>query len=314
MLRRFQLCLGLLLCVLANVSIAQPVKGEVQESKEEQIPQKIFSMYDFYVDYRKVILDAYAKIDDAKISEEERAGITAAGGGSPVYGEILFESVLFLLDYLQLTEDDVVYDLGSGLGKFIFQVYLMTPVKKAIGIELSETRWEKSNSLEKQGTKIYTNCFNFENQMRKTFGKDAIKKTPGKMFKYLNGNMLEEDISDATVIFTCSTCFSDECMHNLTNRLAEHEDGLRVLTLRHLAPHKNFHLIKTFYLPMTWSKNTPVYLYLLDSKQKPSREDDVAPFASPEEIEEEVAALQIPASTTASTETDADAKAEVAVA
>lgn len=254
------------------------------EEVQEVVRPKIFSMYDFYADYRKIMADAFKDNENHTISQEERAGITAAGGGSPVYGEILYESVLFLLDYLQLTEEDAFYDLGSGLGKLVFQVYLMTPVHKAIGIELSESRCERSQKIMENGSKIFNSCFIFENQMRKRFGKEPFPKVSGKKFELKQGNMLEADIEDATVIFTCSTCFSDDCMRNLTNRLAELKDGLRVLTLHHLSEHKNFHLVKTFYLPMTWSKNIPIYLYILDRSKKPVKEDDVSPFALSDEI------------------------------
>jgi hypothetical protein len=242
-----------------------------------QLHAQTYECFDTYINYKKVINDLFVQQgafepEAARISDEERAAITAAGGGSPVYGEIPFESVQVLIEDLKLTEDDVVYDLGSGLGKFIYHVYLMTPARKSIGIELSEGRLKKSKEIEKPGVKVYNSVIKFENEMRKMFDKPLLPKVAGKMFKYIHGNFLEEDMSDATVVYTCSTCFSDECMRSMTDKLAQLNEGLRVLTLKQLAPHKDFHLLHTYNLPMTWSSSTPVYFYVLDREGKYKRE------------------------------------------
>lgn len=227
------------------------------------------SDFGYFVDYERIIneLYSYRSIHEiGRISEEERSAMEEESGkGSPVYGEINFESVLALIDELQLTSDDVFYDLGSGLGKLVFQMYLMTPVGKSIGIELSKTRFEKAQSIiGRKGTKIYKEAFNFENKMRKLLKLETQKKVARKMFKYYNGNFLKKDLSDATVIFTCSTCFPDECMQNLTKKLAGLRDGVRILSLRALYPNKNLRQVKTLHLAMSWSTNSPVYMYVVD--------------------------------------------------
>ncbi len=283
---------------------------EVKKASKKVEILETYNVYDFFTNFEKFLADIYQseKFDffscnlDAQISEDERAGVTA-GGGSPVYGEIKFESVLFLLNYLKLNQNDVFYDLGSGLGKFTYLVYLLTSVRKAIGIELSETRYNKASSVSSKISSSYDVIFNFENQMRKNVDKLPLQKIKGKYFELVNGNFLQEDFSDATVIFTCSTCFPDECMASLTEKFAQLQDGTRILTLRHLNEHKDVHPIRTIYLPMTWSQNTPVYIYQIDRVNVPAKEDDIAPFSTPEEIEQEVAQLQIPAvTTTASTD------------
>ncbi|MDR3646963.1 MAG: hypothetical protein P4L22_05490, partial [Candidatus Babeliales bacterium] len=73
------------------------------------------------------------------------------------------------------------------------------------------------------------------------------------------------DISDATVIFMCSTCFPEELMNSLTKKLSSLKPGLKLLTLKDLTNPElhNFKLIKEYTLPMTWSTGSSVYLYEL---------------------------------------------------
>jgi hypothetical protein len=50
-----------------------------------------------------------------------------SNGGHEQYGEIPYDSAAHLLDDLQLSRQDVFYDLGSGVGKLVLQVYMTTP-------------------------------------------------------------------------------------------------------------------------------------------------------------------------------------------
>jgi len=221
----------------------------------------IFDANDFYADYKKIIADIYQDVD-AVIPEQERQGIKT-NGGSPVYGEILFDSVNSLLSKLQLTKDDVFYDLGSGLGKFVLQVYLMTPVKKSVGIEFSVSRYQRAQSAALHVPKIYNDTFKFENSMRKNFGKPSLPKVKGKAFEYINGCILQEDFSDATVVFTCSTCFDEDFLQKMVNKFAAIDD-LRIVSLKALPYHKHLHLVATHTLAMTWSSDVAVYMYEID--------------------------------------------------
>jgi len=220
-----------------------------------------FNTQDFYADYKKILSDVYHDID-AIIPEPERQCVSQTGG-SPVYGEITFESVNFLLNQLNLTKDDVFYDLGSGLGKFIYHVFLMTPVRKSVGIEFSQSRFDRAKSLTGQMPKLYKQTCKFENSMRSLFEKPALEKIKNKSCAFIKGCILEEDFSDATVVFTCSTCFGQEFMQKLVIRFAT-IDKLRVITLKQLPYHEHVHYNATHSLPMTWSKDVPVYMYTVD--------------------------------------------------
>ena len=139
----------------------------------------------------------------------------------------------------------------------------MTPVSKSIGIEFSQSRFDRATSIATKMPKLYKQTFKFENSMRRMFGKPYAPKIKNKSCKFIKGCILETDFSDATVIFTCSTCFGKEFMEKLANKVAS-IDKLRIITLKQLPYHKNIHYTKMFQLPMTWSNDVPVYMYKVD--------------------------------------------------
>lgn len=187
----------------------------------------------------------YIKVNGI-IPQHERQLITTNGGG-PVYGEILHSSLKILLDDLKVKNSDVFYDLGSGTGKVTLQAYLDYPFKKAVGIELSPTRCQHSINAKSH----------LEQQL-------AIESNRKLDFK--NENILNYDINDATIIFMCSTCFPQELMISLTQKLSKLKKGLKLLSLKQLPEYEkfNFKLIKEYHLPMSWSKSSVVYLYELN--------------------------------------------------
>jgi precorrin-6B methylase 2 len=191
----------------------------------------------------QIINDTYTDVSGFNIAQVERQFIEDQGG-NPTYGEITTESVAQLLNDLHLTVKDLFFDLGSGVGKVCVQVALTTPAR-AIGVELSQTRAQGAQRIK-------------EELLKHNILTDANK------LKFIEQNILNTDLSKATAIFMCSTCFSDSLMEALANKMAtECKNGLRVITLKDLPVHPQFNLVKTYELPMTWSQGSPVYLYEL---------------------------------------------------
>jgi ribosomal protein L16/L10AE len=172
------------------------------------------------------------KIDEKNVRESK---------GSPVYGEITHQSVNKLLDYLNLGTKDIFFDLGSGVGKVVLQTALITPIKKAIGIELSEVRHKDAiSALEK-----------------------AMQWVPDIYHKceFRNADLMTQDLSQATVIYSCSTAFSLGFMKKITKRLAEYTHKFRVITLQDLPDERYFTLIDKIRLDMSWIRSTQVFIY-----------------------------------------------------
>lgn len=191
----------------------------------------------------------YTHHDGFDIPRQESDGIMNIGS-SPTYGEITFDGAQKLLEYLKLQADDVMYDLGSGVGKLVVQVYLTTPVKKAVGIEFSPTRNNHAKAVRAQ------------------LKKDK-KLKPNRALEFKEEDMASTDLSDATFIYLPSTCFSADFMKKITDNAEKaRSKKLRIATLKHLPEDSNFELEDELKVKMTWSDNVPVYIYKRKNNEK----------------------------------------------
>ncbi|GLC36953.1 hypothetical protein PLESTB_000174700 [Pleodorina starrii] len=72
------------------------------------------------------------------------AALVEATGGSPTYGEITGQGVTQFLRSVPLQADDVLVDLGSGLGRLVLQVAASARLRRCVGLELSASRHEQA--------------------------------------------------------------------------------------------------------------------------------------------------------------------------
>lgn len=193
----------------------------------------------------------YEGISGFGISDKEVKFIKKAGGAA-TYGEIKFESAQKLLEYLKPTRDDVFYDLGSGVGKFVLQAYLTTDIKKSVGIELSGTRYELAVKALKATAE--SNLFD-----------------PHREAKFLNENIITADFSDATIVFTCSTCYSEELMEKIAEKLMKLKPGTKIASLKEFKSHPRLKKVETLKLPMTWSDSSSIYIYSVQGESKEAK-------------------------------------------
>lgn len=171
------------------------------------------------------------------------------------YGEILYPSVNKFIDYIgDITENDVFYDLGSGIGKVGLQLFLKTPIKKACGIEYSQTRNQYAEKVYGQVHQEFPEMF--EN---------------GRELKCFNGNFLEMDISDATIIYTCSTCFSEELLSDMGKAIDKCPNIRYIVSMKQI-PSK-LPLDRTLDIDCTWDK-TKCYVYNVNKKPLVEEEDE----------------------------------------
>ena len=183
----------------------------------------------------------YSSIDGYQLTLEEAVAMKNSGQDS-TYGEITLESAAFLFNEFKLGKDDVFYDLGSGVGKTVIQAYLTTPVKKAVGIELSPTRHRHAM------------------QVKNTLEKEGLIDHERKL-EFIQENITTIDFSDATLIYMCSVCYPDTLMKAITEKVAQLQPGVQIATLKRLPAHTSVQL-KTFYrLSVNWHPNAVVYLY-----------------------------------------------------
>jgi hypothetical protein len=212
----------------------------------------------------------YKKVNK-QIMDNVYSGITGFGVVSPqekafiekgystkktsIYGEIPYDSLQVILDNERFGPNDIFYDLGSGVGKVVTQVYLNTPVKKAVGIELSGSRHAGAVKMLKNFKQ--TDAYNDRKRNGKT------KRT----LAFAQQDFLKANINDATIIYMCSTCFPPELMTGLIKKFQKiNRQGLRIITLKVLPDYENngFRFERRYKLPMSWSKQSnvsAVYVY-----------------------------------------------------
>lgn len=146
---------------------------------QNDIINKIKRMYSF--DSRKKI--NMTEFDEKKV-------------GSSGYGETGFNSIEKIVESFRdsFNKDTVFYDLGSGTGKIVYHIGLLHGVKKSCGIEYSKERHELGQLLKEK-----YDLPNNENVI------------------LLNENILECDISDATVIYCDNTLFPKNINDSIYN-------------------------------------------------------------------------------------------------
>lgn len=118
------------------------------------------------------------------------------------YGEVPPSEFKKLYPHLQIADDSVFYDLGSGKGQVVLEVFLHTPVKKACGIEcLSHLH---ALALE-QVKQIDTQALSPPWQNRELC--------------FLQGSFFELDFSDASHVFINALCFGQSFLLKLVQKL-----------------------------------------------------------------------------------------------
>ena len=118
-----------------------------------------------------------------------------------IYGEITKSGVDTLLKEIKnrksITSDDVFYDIGSGNGKLPIHIALISDFSKVKGIEISDIRYMYSNHI--------------------------LKNTAGSIdnIEFINDDVRNIDISDATVIFINDVLFSEEDVEHIFEKASK---------------------------------------------------------------------------------------------
>lgn len=189
---------------------------------------------------RRILRQLYKDVWAYTVPKAEDLSIRRAKSSS-LYGEITFASLDKLLSYLDINERDVFFDLGSGVGKVVLQVAMTAPVKKAFGIELSATRYKDSKLVLDRAAKE--------------------KWVLRRKCEFRKENILETDLSKASIIYTCSTAFPMTFMKRLAKKLSEVKKPLRIVTTQELPENMGLVLVDKLQLDMSWARKTSVFVF-----------------------------------------------------
>lgn len=134
-----------------------------------------------------------------------------------VYGEVVPHSFYKLISDIGPKPGQIFYDLGSGTGKAVILAHMLFDFAECIGIEFVDS--------------LYQCSVNVRNRFEKEFKpKIKSKKQFGKA-SFIHGSFLDVDVSDADLIFMNSTCFQEDLMLALDEKLRELKPGTHIITL-----------------------------------------------------------------------------------
>ncbi|MFI4936932.1 MAG: hypothetical protein ACHQJ6_00295 [Candidatus Berkiellales bacterium] len=133
------------------------------------------------------------------------------------YGEMLYPSMRQILKMLRLSRQDIFLDLGSGLGKCALQTFMQTEVNKVIGIEAASFLHQQAIMVAQEVKKDFP--FFWEDQRELIFVEE---------------NFLTAQWHHATVVYSCSTCFTQELLVAIGDRINQQPSINQVLSLRPL--------------------------------------------------------------------------------
>lgn len=160
-----------------------------------------------------------------------------------IYGELYYYSVVKLLKYLIITEQDHFLDIGSGLGKLVFQIFLTTHAGSVTGIEINQKRHRIASQVS-----------------------ETIKQQLPKFFSHkrgltlLEGDFLNQDFPNITIVYICATVFSFELLQAIGEKINDMFRLQTIISLRKIPNLEKFTLSRKIFLQGTWD-NSVCYIY-----------------------------------------------------
>lgn len=140
-----------------------------------------------------------------------------------VYGETSYDLVCQMIDQIEISQDDVFIDLGSGVGQVVLQMAATKPTKVCWGIERADVPSKYAVGMDDK----------FKAWM-KWFGKKFGE------YQLIKGDFLadehREKINTATIVFVNNFAFGPTVDHQLKERFADLRDGAKIVSSKSFCP------------------------------------------------------------------------------
>ena len=152
------------------------------------------------------------------------------------------------------------YDLGSGEGKPVLAMSLLTQFKKLIGIEFLENLNKLSLLVKQKYEKEINDIINKN--------KDLFFFEKPNNIEFIRGDFFENSWEEASVIFVNSTCFSESMMNDIASKAnRECKKGTIIITLtkKLYKLNSDWELRDGFRRLMTWGIAT-IYIHRRKTK------------------------------------------------
>lgn len=181
--------------------------------------------------HQKAFQQLYSHINGFALSQQSRLN-----GDAPeyIYGEIEFCSFIALLSKMQLKNNTIFYDLGSGTGKAVLACAMVFNVQKSCGIELFKLLHHAAL-----------------HQRRQLLIRPEYSHLNRKI-EFIHSDFLKVNISDATHIFINASAFIGETWNRLNEHLAKNASKATIATTSKPLNSPAFYLKDETRLQMSW--------------------------------------------------------------
>lgn len=162
-----------------------------------------------------------------------------------IYGEIPIELLyaLFVFEPIKeyISKGKIFYDLGSGIGNTVIGSYLIGNFDKYVGIEILNSLYKISEIA--------------RNRLLE------IDKESKNKISFINGNLLDYDISDGDILLFCCPNKDGNIRYKMEEKFMGLKSGSIILSLIHVfQDKKNFELTTSRIVKTAWGE-TPMMIY-----------------------------------------------------
>lgn len=175
----------------------------------------------------------------------EGSGTSAGAMG---YGEITYDGMEPLYSALRLQQGDVVYDLGSGLGKLVLYLALRGDATRCVGIEVGERR----HSLAEQAAA----------RLKEDLAKGELALKPSA-FDLVLGDIRHNLYRDATIVIFSNLCMDMSLNAHALRNFCKCPDLKTIISVAPMMPHQRLKLTGMVRVSCTWAKISSWHIYEL---------------------------------------------------
>lgn len=193
----------------------------------------------------KTIFDSlYKDVDGRTLSLQGREE-NQYKSKSFVYGEVVPDSFYQILSVLNPKPGQVFYDLGSGTGKAVMLAHMLFDFSQTNGIEFVESLYQASALVLKR----------FKEEIVPKLGnKDGKSK-----ISFIFGSFLDVDLSDGDVFWVNSTCFQEDIILALDQKLMDLKPGAQIITLSKTLKSPCYEIYKHQLYDFSWGQATAFF-------------------------------------------------------
>lgn len=193
---------------------------------------------------KQIFETLYSKVDGRSLSLEGRE-THQYKSKSFVYGEVVPDSFYQIISQLNPQPGQVFYDLGSGTGKAVLLAHMLFDFSETIGIEFVDALYKSSVDVLQR----------YQNEIVPTIGdRDGKSKV-----SFIFGSFLDVDLSNADIIFMNSTCFQDDLILALDEKLTELKPGTQIITLSKTLKSPCYEVYKHQLYDFSWGQATAFF-------------------------------------------------------